>query len=256
MINLLDNVARHREWLAKRRLQGGFARACKARMKAELAKVGAAAASAYRAERSIDGALRTHAEDVQRIILSTLMATGVAFGKRARKTVGKEHGVVERKDTEEEMQARIATFARSRARTSMARVSATTQRIINRVIVQGVKDGDEREDIATQIEVRTGGQIGEARAAVIANTEVHTAANAGELEGVRSLDIPLRKEWLSMNDELVREDHQDVNGDEVELDDTFDVGGEALQYPGDPNGSPAQTVNCRCVMVYNEPKKS
>jgi hypothetical protein len=32
----------------------------------------------------------------------------------------------------------------------------------------------------------------------------------------------------------------------VNQSDTFSVGGEQLQFPGDPKGSPENTINCRC----------
>ncbi len=260
MINLRTREARHREWLAKRRLSRSFVRALAPRLNAEFRRVGAKAAMAYRSDGSIDHALGDHPEQVQRILLSSLMATATAFGKRARAMVKKCSDFVlslpqEIKDTEEELQASIAQFARDRARKSMAQVSNTTKARINKAIAKGISEGESRQDIADRIVDVTGGKIGDARAKVIAETEVHSASNAGELESIKGLDIPLKKEWLSMNDELVREDHQDTNGDEVDLDADFHVGGEELAYPGDPDASPAQTVNCRCVMVYNEPKK-
>jgi hypothetical protein len=36
----------------------------------------------------------------------------------------------------------------------------------------------------------------------------------------------------------------------IALDATFDVGGERLQYPGDPSGSPGNTIQCRCATTY------
>lgn len=32
----------------------------------------------------------------------------------------------------------------------------------------------------------------------------------------------------------------------VNSDDNYNVGGEQLEFPGDPNGSPENTINCRC----------
>jgi hypothetical protein len=34
------------------------------------------------------------------------------------------------------------------------------------------------------------------------------------------------------------------------IDKPFDVGGEQLMYPGDPDGgSPGNTINCRCTVL-------
>lgn len=54
------------------------------------------------------------------------------------------------------------------------------------------------------------------------------------------------KIWATQGDELVRPDHEDADGQEVGINETFTVGGEDLTGPGDPNGSDAQTINCRC----------
>jgi len=36
-------------------------------------------------------------------------------------------------------------------------------------------------------------------------------------------------------------------GQEREVEEPFDVGGEKLLYPRDPAGSASMTINCRCV---------
>jgi hypothetical protein len=35
----------------------------------------------------------------------------------------------------------------------------------------------------------------------------------------------------------------------VGVDETFSVGGEDLEYPGDPNGSPENVIQCRCTVA-------
>lgn len=52
--------------------------------------------------------------------------------------------------------------------------------------------------------------------------------------------------WNAVGDEKTRPDHMDADGQEVNLSDPFTVGGEQLDYPGDPAGSAEQTENCRC----------
>jgi uncharacterized protein with gpF-like domain len=57
------------------------------------------------------------------------------------------------------------------------------------------------------------------------------------------------KEWLTAGDERVRDMHVAADGQITKLDDYFNVGGEYLMYPGDPNGSPENIINCRCVSL-------
>lgn len=84
----------------------------------------------------------------------------------------------------------------------------------------------------------------------IAQTEIIGASNGGSLAGVRMTDAAERKVWLATTDDRVREDHADVDGESVALSDVFFVGGYAMEYPGDQDGPPEETVNCRCTLTY------
>lgn len=54
------------------------------------------------------------------------------------------------------------------------------------------------------------------------------------------------KIWNTMEDDRVRQDHEDVDGTGVALNDVFIVGGEAMVGPGDTAASDSQTIGCRC----------
>src|SRR4030095_11213201 len=56
------------------------------------------------------------------------------------------------------------------------------------------------------------------------------------------------KQWRTLDDDRVRLDHADANGQLRLLDETFTVGGFPLRYPGSPLAPPALTINCRCRM--------
>lgn len=84
----------------------------------------------------------------------------------------------------------------------------------------------------------------------IARTEAHTALERGSFEAARSFNLNIQKQWVSREDLAVRAPHAIANGQTVALDEAFQVGGEGLMYPGDPDGSPRNTVNCRCTVRY------
>lgn len=95
----------------------------------------------------------------------------------------------------------------------------------------------------------------EARAHTIARTSVVPAANGAhdEVAGViNDQVVPLDKEWLATDDDRTREHHAEANGQRVPYAEPFIVMGEAMMYPGDPAGSAANVVNCRCVVLYPE----
>lgn len=58
------------------------------------------------------------------------------------------------------------------------------------------------------------------------------------------------KVWLTVQDDRVRPDHDDADGQAVDAGDFFEVGGEALAFPRDPDGSPEETMNCRCYVGW------
>ena len=89
---------------------------------------------------------------------------------------------------------------------------------------------------------------------LIARTEVHrTASFANEIVAESMGIAGTRKEWVSVNDGRTRISHALASGQQVGLEEPFIVGGDRLNYPGDPAGSPGETINCRCVSIYTTP---
>jgi len=86
------------------------------------------------------------------------------------------------------------------------------------------------------------------RTEMIARTETIRASNAGTTEQMKVWGVR-QHEWLATKDDRVRDDHLAADGQVVNVGEPFDVGGEALEYPGDPSGSPENTINCRCTTI-------
>ncbi|MFC3816560.1 phage minor head protein [Lysobacter sp. GCM10012299] len=98
-----------------------------------------------------------------------------------------------------------------------------------------------------------------ARAPLIALTETQAAAEStkfieAEHESEAAGEGKPRKRWATVGDRLVRGTHADANGQTVDFDTAFIVGGAQLRYPGDRSlGAPAsETMNCRCAALYTE----
>lgn len=56
----------------------------------------------------------------------------------------------------------------------------------------------------------------------------------------------LKKEWMATLDARTRDSHAKADGQRVDIDKPFDVGGAKLMYPGDPSGPAREIYNCRC----------
>lgn len=80
-------------------------------------------------------------------------------------------------------------------------------------------------------------------------------ASQSTAESVTSYSAPTylsaSKTWNTMEDDAVRPDHADADGQEVAINETFTVGGEDLTGPGDDSGSYENTINCRCWTTYD-----
>jgi len=90
----------------------------------------------------------------------------------------------------------------------------------------------------------------------IARTETTTATNLATVLAAENSEYQLQKTWISAQDNRTRRppkspfDHLDMNGVKVDADRPFLVGGEELEYPGAPNGTSGNIINCRCKVVF------
>ena len=85
----------------------------------------------------------------------------------------------------------------------------------------------------------------------IVRTEATNAANYATEQAALNL-FPgqnMTKTWKSGYDARVRDAHKAANNQMVPFNSKFEVGGESLQRPGDPEGSASNVINCRCSMI-------
>jgi len=133
--------------------------------------------------------------------------------------------------------------------TSVELIQRMIDKMVPEILDQGIGGG------AAQTMLRD--QIGSAwhemkrfRTERIVRTEVNRASNWGSLEGAKSVGIDQDKVWLSSFAPDSRDTHNAADGQRVDINEPFIVGGESLMYPGDPAGSVSNTVNCLCSIYY------
>jgi uncharacterized protein with gpF-like domain len=130
-------------------------------------------------------------------------------------------------------------------------ITQTSQELMSRIIQRAFDEGlgiDKaqaliREQFPTYSRVR---------AETIARTEIVSASNLGSMQGARATGLTLNKTWLATRDDRTRADHIEADGQTVGMNDSFNVGGEAMQYPGDPSASAGNVINCRCTVFFEE----
>jgi uncharacterized protein with gpF-like domain len=139
----------------------------------------------------------------------------------------------------------VATYTAEKVRS----ITKTAMENIRAVISEGVNAGWSNDKIAAAIEAKLT-RLAPYDALRIAKTETHAAAMAGADAGARATGLEMEKQWLSSGDDRTRASHAAVDGQTVGLNELFTVGGERLEYPGDPAGSAANVIQCRCTLLY------
>ena len=145
--------------------------------------------------------------------------------------------------------AAIADWIKTYAPRRITEITSTTGSDIRRIVANARVEGLSERDTAKLI--REIAPIKSAsRAQTIARTEAHGSSQGISLDVANQTDIPMKKVWLTNISDRTRDDHIDADGQKVPLAGLFNVGGEMLEYPGDPNASAENVINCRCVTGY------
>lgn len=148
----------------------------------------------------------------------------------------------------------IANWLNSTAGLRIVSVHQTLIDSIIGVIQQGYNDNISVAEITRNLQNKFGWY--KAQALRIARTETTTATNYATTLAAENSDFELEKTWISVQDNRTRRppksmfDHLDMNGQKVDANKPFFVGGEEMMYPGDPNGMSGNVINCRCKVVY------
>lgn len=138
-----------------------------------------------------------------------------------------------------QLQAQVQRFA--------VPVTETTWQKVQSSLSEGLKKGESIEKLVARVEQAM--DVRRNEAARTARTEVSAAMNGGVSLGFEQSEVVDTKRWVTAGDEHVRSAHRAANGQERSVVDAFSVGGEDLDYPGDPHGSAQNVIECRCTLV-------
>lgn len=119
----------------------------------------------------------------------------------------------------------------------------TTVEAVRSGLLEGQAEGETVQQLAARVREAFDGR--KANALTVARTETLGAANLGRQEAFEQAGLE-RQEWLSQRDDFVRESHQLLDGEVVEIGEPFSNG---LLFPGDTDhGDPEDFINCRCSL--------
>ena len=155
---------------------------------------------------------------------------------------------------------KAVAFVNERLDSVMPDLAKTTKANLNRTIRRAIDEGTELGLYGDTLYDYITGQVENvlpkkllSRASTIARTEGGALAQFGQYDAVESSGLIVVKEWQTQFNNS-RDTHITADGQVVGQNDFFTVGGEKAQYPKAPNLSAKETVNCRCNVIYREPR--
>jgi hypothetical protein len=228
------------------------------RLRIEIARTVRQVADAYekRGELAIPAAIADQRVSLARAFATNYRTTADYFGKRLLKEAKSHHGAdVTKAGIMDIFNDALELFITEWVARRVTRIDRTTENQIRAVIRNGQDEGLSVPQIGKNIRDYAA-PMSATRANIIARTETHTAANYGAQTAAELTGLKMRKEWVSAQDERTRTsppdefDHVEADGQVVDMNEAFTVGGEQLMFPGDPGGSAGNVINCRCAVVY------
>ncbi len=190
-----------------------------------------------------------------RVINQTFFDKASELG--VRQTLSEVLGLTSDELAQQTEAARRAAWLRGKrviSTTKITGVNKTTQDMVAHQLQQGLDASEGLNDLTGRIKTTLGSN--RARALRIARTQTGGAVSTGRHAGMQSANVE-RKSWLTSRDKDVRDSHWAAEvryAEGIPLDQPFEVGGQMLMYPGDPSGSAAEIINCRCMELARRAK--
>lgn len=127
------------------------------------------------------------------------------------------------------------------------------RRQFNDEILAGIMQGENLKQITDRVAPYVDGNRKSAvRAARTAITGAQNGGRQYAYQEAAKLGIAVRKRWIATKDGHTREAHGLADGQVVDYDKPFVVGGFKMMFPGDPSAPGHLVWNCRCTTRTQE----
>ena len=117
------------------------------------------------------------------------------------------------------------------------------------VITRGIASGSTYKDIANQLSLVTQEDL--YKSYRIARTEGHRITAEAKLNSMKKAKQQggdIVKQWDATLDGKTRKNHRKLDGEWVEVDEYFEIGGRKVKAPG-KFGRADEDINCRCILL-------
>jgi hypothetical protein len=193
-------------------------------------------------------------EDIAKVITSIYRTAGLTGAKRQYQKL--KRFIPEQKaggfGRNEQWIRYVIDYLRIHNLEMVAEITDTMRSDILKILERAADEGLSIADTVRELS-KTG--LVESRARVIARTEINRAVNVGHSAAAKTMPFETVKKWNAARDHRTRHSHVLINGTIVDEDGFFEVrvekgGTEQMLYPGDPNATAGNTINCRCNASY------
>ena len=183
---------------------------------------------------------------------------GIKHGKRVGVQINKQ---IKQKNFSvdgflNEFQRTLINFLVNNEGSRITTVRQSYIQFLTQIMTKGIADGKTISMIATDMtKLIKSRNFYRWQSLRIARTETTAASNYAATVSSSVSGVLMDKVWISALDARTRQppdskfDHYNMNQIRVPLDKPFNVSGQNLMFPGDPNGSAGNVINCRCSVA-------
>ena len=247
-LKIFKNV-KEREWHRQNRLREPFIKQFQARLKTYYNAMARDVINAFETRSNLQINLVLNE---RRTILQNLFRIQYTVIANAFKNYASDR-MQNVKDFDSDFDRKLNLYIEENVGTLVTDINETTRRRIASIINDSYNSGVSEVETGNLLRNTILG-FGVARANLIARTETHRTASWANETVAENMNIAgTVKEWIAIQDARTRVTHSIASGQQIPLEQNFVVGGDRLKYPGDPKGSPAETINCRCSVIYTTP---
>ncbi|OMF17039.1 hypothetical protein BK131_03435 [Paenibacillus amylolyticus] len=134
-------------------------------------------------------------------------------------------------------------------------MALNSHKAVEEALIIAVDEGESVQQAVQRIKDLP--QFDRERARVTAQTEILAASSRSQWEAYKQSPSVVAKRWRhsGSKNNNPREAHVKMDGDEVPVDNPFDVNGHSGDYPRDPQLPPGERIGCKCVMSPVTDKK-
>ena len=193
------------------------------------------------------------AAPLKAVLEELYVRVGLAFAKAEYRALTRQRKAFAPFATVSNWAGRLKRFLTTEAPQRLGGMVQTTRDLVADTLVKATELGLGAKEAARLLRDQVA-SLTPGRALLIARTEIVAGSNYGSLLGAQATGLLLDKVWLATRDARTRESHIRANGQRVDIDGLFNIGGSEAKYPGDPNLPASEVVNCRCAIIY-KPKE-